>query len=168
MGTDHAVGLGVLKTLVLVLLVANVGFYAWSRGWIDGGAANGQREPERLAKQVRPESIRILPPGSVDAPRSRAPSQPSAPPATSTPPAAAPTDAPASAPSVSAVSAGESLACGQSRPFTPAEVPRVEAALHAALSARAAAWRHVKIEAPGIWLIYMGKFANRDALRHKL
>ena len=137
MGTDDAVGLDVLKTLVLVLLVANVGFYAWSRGWIDGGAANGDREPERLAKQVRPESIRIVPPGGTEAPKSRVPAAPSAPPAGSAPSAVPQSDAPASAPSISAASDGESLACLQSGSFALAEVPRVEAALHAALPARA-------------------------------
>jgi hypothetical protein len=159
MGADHTVGAAVLKTLVLALVVANLGFYAWSRGWIGGGAGHGDREPERLARQVRPESIRILPPGSIEAPRSR--STPSAPAATPAPSAPA-----ASAATVSAAPAGDSLACLQSGPFTPAEVPQVEAALHAVLPSQP--WTQVKVETPGIWLIYMGKFASRDVLRQKL
>ncbi len=54
-----------LRALVLALLVANLGFYGWSRGWLDavvGVPAQGDREPERLARQVRPESVAILPP----------------------------------------------------------------------------------------------------------
>lgn len=54
-----------LRLLVLALIVANLGFYAWTQGWLDGvvGArAIGDREPERLARQVRPESVQILPP----------------------------------------------------------------------------------------------------------
>jgi len=156
----------VLKTLVAALLVANLGFYAWSRGWIDGGAAaRGDREPERLARQVRPESIRILPPAGVDL-KSRSIAVPSVRAAASAPPA--PSAAPASAPAASATASGEPMACLQSGPFTPAEVPRVEAALQAALPSHAGSWTQVKIEAPGIWLIYMGKFAHRDALKNKL
>ena len=171
MGTDDAVGAGVLKAIVAALLVANLGFYAWSRGWIDGGAAaRGDREPERLARQVRPELIRILPPAGVDAAaKSRSTAAPSPPAAASAP---APQSAPAAstpAPSSNATTtaSGEALACLQSGPFTPAEVPRVEAALQAALPNRASHWTNVKIETPGIWLVYMGKFANREALQQK-
>jgi hypothetical protein len=166
MGTDHAVGLGVLKTLVAALLVANLGFCAWSSGWLDGGAAaRGDREPERLARQVRPESIRILAPGSVDS-KSRSVGAPSAPAAASPP--VSPGAAPASAPAASATASGEPTACLQSGPFTPAEAPRVEAALQAALPGRVGSWAPVKIEAPGIWLVYIGKFANRENLQQKM
>lgn len=54
-----------LKALVAALLIANLAFYGWSRGWLDdvvGIPARGDREPERLTRQVRPESIVILPP----------------------------------------------------------------------------------------------------------
>jgi hypothetical protein len=165
MGTDHAVGLGMLKSLVMLLLAANLGFYAWCKGWIDGGvAARGDREPERLARQVRPESVRILPPPGGDS-KSRLPAAPSAPPA-SVP--VAPSAPPATAPGASATASGEPTACLQSGPYTPAEVPHVETAVLAALPGQAGGWTHVKIEAPGIWLVYMGKFASRDALQHKL
>ena len=53
-----------LRWLVGLLLLANLGFWAWSGGALDGwvGArAQGEREPERLAQQVRPESIRLVP-----------------------------------------------------------------------------------------------------------
>lgn len=54
-----------LRALVLLLALANAGFFAWSRGWLDGVAGvrmAGEREPERLARQVHPESVRLLPP----------------------------------------------------------------------------------------------------------
>ena len=180
MGTDHAVGFAVLKMLVAALLVANLGFYAWSRGWIDGGAATrGDREPDRLARQVRPESIRILPPAAAET-RSRSAAAttlaaaPSSAPTPQGESAAAPVSAPAatastaSAPAATAAVPGVPLACLQSGPFTPAEVPRVEAALQAALPSPASHWTNVKIEAPGIWLVYMGKFTGREALKSKV
>ena len=53
-----------LRALVLVLVLANAAYFAWANGWLDaviGVRASGDREPERLARQVRPESVRILP-----------------------------------------------------------------------------------------------------------
>jgi hypothetical protein len=54
-----------LRLVLLALILANLGFYSWTQGWLDGvvGArAIGDREPERLARQVRPETVVILPP----------------------------------------------------------------------------------------------------------
>jgi hypothetical protein len=51
-----------LRLIVLVLLLANGGFFAWSEGlllpWGLGPAQ--QSEPQRVQQQVRPESVRIL------------------------------------------------------------------------------------------------------------
>jgi len=55
----------------LVLALANLGFYVWTQGWIDnvvGVRARGDREPERLLRQVRPELVVILPASSASAP----------------------------------------------------------------------------------------------------
>jgi hypothetical protein len=52
-----------LRALVVVLVVANLVFFGWTRGWLDGVVgvrARGDREPERLANQVRPESVVVL------------------------------------------------------------------------------------------------------------
>ena len=53
-----------LRALVALLLVANLAFFAWTQGWLDsvvGVRSIGDREPERMQRQVRPELIRILP-----------------------------------------------------------------------------------------------------------
>ncbi len=53
-----------LRALVVLLVLANLVFFVWTQGWIDGISgfrAGGDREPERLARQVRPESVVILP-----------------------------------------------------------------------------------------------------------
>lgn len=52
-----------LRGLAAALLLANLVFFVWSQGWLDslvGTRARGDREPERLARQVRPETIRIV------------------------------------------------------------------------------------------------------------
>jgi hypothetical protein len=54
----------VLRALLAALVVANLVFLAFTRGYLDrplGVHSLGDREPERLARQVRPESIRLLP-----------------------------------------------------------------------------------------------------------
>ena len=59
-----------LRALLALLIVANLVFFAFSRGALDGILglrALGDREPERLANQVRPQTIRLLPVGRLAA-----------------------------------------------------------------------------------------------------
>ena len=56
-----------LRALVVALLLANLAFFGWSQGWLDGVVgvrARGDREPERLANQVRPETVVVLSTGA--------------------------------------------------------------------------------------------------------
>lgn len=64
-----------MRALVGLLLLANLLFFAWSQGWLDevaGVRAGGDREPDRLSRQVRPESLRVLTPQAVAAAASAA------------------------------------------------------------------------------------------------
>ena len=57
-----------LRALLAALIVANLLFFAFTRGWLDGVvgvSALGDREPERLARQVRPQAIRLWPVGGA-------------------------------------------------------------------------------------------------------
>ena len=56
-----------LRALVVVLLLANIAFFAWARGWLGAPPHHAEREPERLLAQVRPEVVTVLPPGSATA-----------------------------------------------------------------------------------------------------
>ncbi len=52
-----------LRALVVLLLIANLAFFGWTQGWLDGivgVSARGDREPERLANQVNADRIVIL------------------------------------------------------------------------------------------------------------
>ena len=51
-----------LRLIVLLLLLANGAFYAWSRGLLVawGIAPVTQSEPQRLTQQIRPEALRLL------------------------------------------------------------------------------------------------------------
>ena len=125
---------------MLVLALANLGFYAWTQGWIDnvvGVPARGDREPERLLRQVRPEIVVILPPSI------------------------------ASAPAASAAQAAP-LACLEAGPFNLAEVSNAEALLRTATPPLPdGRWTRVTIDKPGSWLIYMGKYSGPEAMIRK-
>lgn len=56
-----------LRLLVLLLLLANAVFYAWSHGYLLawGQGPVQQSEPQRLAQQLRPEALRLLKPEDV-------------------------------------------------------------------------------------------------------
>lgn len=54
---------GAARFIVLVLVLANLGYFAWSRGSFAAlgfqPAGFGETEPHRLERQVRPELLQI-------------------------------------------------------------------------------------------------------------
>lgn len=52
-----------LRLIVLVLLLANAAYFAWSQGALApiGAAPSPQSETQRVAQQIRPEAVRVLP-----------------------------------------------------------------------------------------------------------
>src|SRR4051812_22312747 len=52
-----------LRLAVLLLLLANAAYYAWSQGWLAGAGLEPvrQAEPQRLRQQIKPEALRVLP-----------------------------------------------------------------------------------------------------------
>ena len=64
-----------LRVLVALLLVANLGFLALSRGWLAPAFSlrmAGEREPQRLAAQIDAQSIQVLAGGAASAALARA------------------------------------------------------------------------------------------------
>lgn len=56
-----------LRLLALLLLLANLLYFGWTLGWLDavvGIRASGDREPARLARQLRPELVRLIEPAA--------------------------------------------------------------------------------------------------------
>ncbi len=143
-----------LRSLVLVLLLANAGFYAWSHGWLNdfiGIQPDAQREPQRLKQQVNADQLTVVTPSAAGG------SSPAAQPIQA--------DDAASAPSTEA-SAGRTI-CVEAGPFTEAEQPLVEATLQPVLGATNV-WTTEEVTAPGLWLTYMGPYADADTLTRKL
>jgi len=148
-----------LRWLVLALVAANLVFWAWTQGWLDdviGVGPDSDREPRRLARQVRPEAIRILGPAEVRvvAPAASAASVTPDEPAVVEPRPGADSSAPA---------ATTSEACLEAGPFTPSELVAAEAALVRA-SLPLGSWVDVRVDKPGTWIVYLGRFPQRDQL----
>jgi hypothetical protein len=52
-----------LRAVVALLLLANLAFFAWAQGWFEPGLPPphlGEREPQRLAAQLRPDAVVVL------------------------------------------------------------------------------------------------------------
>jgi hypothetical protein len=57
-----------MRTLVALLLLANLGFFALAQGWLQpyvGLSTLHEREPQRVAAQVDPASVRVLAAGAA-------------------------------------------------------------------------------------------------------
>jgi hypothetical protein len=65
-----------LRTLLALLLLANVAMYGWTAGWLEPfwpAPGLAEREPARLAGQVNPESVKVLGSSAAGAARPSAP-----------------------------------------------------------------------------------------------
>ncbi len=132
-----------LRSFVIVLLLANVAFLAWSRGWLAPWLeppAHGERAPERLAAQVRPEAISLL--------------------------SARAASAAVSAAQAASMADGEGEQCLEAGPFSAAEIGAAQALLGKA-NIGAERWTRVERQRPPIWAVYLGPFADADAQRSR-
>jgi len=147
-----------LRVLVLLLLLANGGYYAWSQGLLRdwGLAPREQAEPQRVGEQLHPEWLRLLPP-----PGGR-PAPPPAPPEAPPPAPASAREAQEAAPSVAAHSAPAE--CLQAGIFDTAQADTLR---RAAAALPEGSWRLEPATLPGRWMVYMGRFPDADQLAKK-
>lgn len=118
-----------LKLLFWLLLVGNVVVFGLQRGYL-GASATERREPQRLAEQLRPEQLSILPPNSAKLvpPVRTQDAAPAADPAK--PDAAAPAAQPAAAsPQPAAPQVAVAPSCTEVGNFTAADARRFSAQL---------------------------------------
>jgi hypothetical protein len=134
-----------LRLGVLLLVLANAGYWAWSQGLLAayGLAPAVQTEPQRLATQIRPEAIRLLTPEEtrkIESGPSRV----------------------ASAPEASEAPAPECLQAGL---FNEEQTATLRSALDASLPP--GSWQLESSVEPARWIVYMGKYSNEEALAKK-
>jgi hypothetical protein len=124
-----------LRALLGLLVLANLGFFAWSRGWLAPGIAppnQGQHEPQRLQAQVKPELVAVLPPKDASA-------------------------------AVVAARAAAAV-CVETGPLAESELVTAEAELVAA-QAPAGSWTREPAPLPPLWLVYAGRWPEPAARR---
>lgn len=148
-----------LRLLVAALLIANLLFWAWHQPAVTevlglAPPGHGEREPERLRKQVRPEAVRLLPPDLA---------------ATGASLNATPASAgePGGAGPLAAATTGDNTLCLEAGPLNDSAASAAARQL-AQAGVPAGAWVDVRRELPGRWVVYMGRFTDRETLQRKL
>ncbi|GKT23567.1 SPOR domain-containing protein [Acidovorax sp. SUPP3334] len=168
-----------LRAAVLVLLLANAGYYAWAQGLLRswGWAPPEQTEPHRLEQQIQPENLRV---GRASGTASNGPgnggasgaggagaasagSEIAASGASPAAPVAAPAPATSEPASVAAAPA-EPAACLQAGTFDRGQL---DALRMAAASLPQGSWVLEPVSLTGRWMVYMGRFADEEALEKK-
>ena len=126
-----------LRLLVLILLLANGLFYAWSEGWLRayGFAPASVSEPQRVQQQIKPENVTLISAKEVEQAQVQAQSELAA------------------------------KACLQAGPFDDAQASQLRKALDASLPS--GSWQLETVKEPGRWMVYMGKYATPDLLAKK-
>lgn len=130
-----------LRTVVALLLLANLGFFAWVRGWLEPlllPPRHAEHETHRLAAQVRPDAVLVLEPKAAQA-------------------------------AIAAARAAAAM-CLQAGPLAEAEIPAALAALGAAQLPEGQPTREA-VPPPPAWLVFAGRWpeaAGRKAREAEL
>lgn len=186
-----------LRSLVLILLVVNATFLAWSQGWLKpivGVQPDAQHEPARLQQQLHADRIAVLNearPASAAAPSSAADAAsaastaatPSSAPSPSPSAAAASTSSAVGSAALSAAPNAPSAAMASTLPNAPSNAeaagiclqagpfrPEDMAQVSATLKALLpnGGWAAQPALTPGVWLVYMGPYPDTEFYARKL
>ena len=164
-----------LRSLVLALLIVNLGFFAWTHGWLRswvGLPPEGAREPQRLNAQLNAQQIEVLQPGETarnHALRRRtAPAEAASAPASAPAPQDTPSSATAPGASGDAVkqAAADPALCVEAGPFNLDDVATVDKALRPLLPA--GSWARQSVATSGQWMVYMGPYSDEDLYERKV
>jgi hypothetical protein len=168
-----------LRSLVLALLIVNLGFFAWTHGllraWV-GVPPEGQREPQRLSAQLHAEQIEVLQPDGDETARNHAlRRQPepgtAAQAASAAASAASATEGTSSAPTAASDGARQAAATGaalciEAGPFNPEDAAAVDKTLRPLLPN--GSWTRQSIAIGGQWMVYMGPYPDEDLYDRKV
>lgn len=145
-----------LRIALMILLLANAGYFAWSQGALAslGWAPQQHTEPERLQQQLRPETLQLQAPAPAETATATATAQGGT---------APPQPAPASV-EAAAAPAGPAQ-CLQAGIYDDNASDTLRRAL--VLQFPEGSWSLTELTQPGRWMVYMGKFADNQALEKK-
>jgi hypothetical protein len=140
-----------LRLMVILLILANAAYYAWSHGHLAvlGLAPVPQTEPARVAAQIKPEALRVLSNNEARRIEGTATAALTPAPTAETPPA--PDAKPAE--------------CLQSGVLTERIATAVRNAATQGLPS--GSWGIGQIDEPGRWIVYMGKYNDPEVLAKK-
>lgn len=137
-----------LRLLALILLLANLGYFAWTQGRFQGVAAWGDptptREPHRLSQQLRPDRVVLLATSKDAASDVQSPEDRDG------------------ATDNAASTSGEPTRCLQTPPLSDRQFTALNELL--AMSKAEGAWVVLTTIVPGRWIVYSGKLASPAAL----
>lgn len=166
-----------LRSLVLALLIVNLGFFAWTHGWLHAWvdvSPDGPREPQRLSAQLHVEQVEVLQPG--DTAQNHALRRRQAPALAASAPASAASSADATASASTAASGAGSGAlqapaatpalCVEAGPFNPEDAAVVDKTLRPLLPQ--GSWTRQSIAVSGQWMVYMGPYPDEDLYDRKV
>ncbi|MEK8028889.1 MAG: hypothetical protein RLY78_1563 [Pseudomonadota bacterium] len=131
-----------LRAFILLLVLVNVGLLLLRQGQFGDvpGTGEAEREPARVARQVNPNLVQVVPPQQASAALQ--------------------------AEAASAAARNPALHCTQAGPFTEPELLLAEASLRAAGFVEAQ-WHRVTQEDSGSYMIYMGPYGEPGLLERK-
>jgi len=158
-----------LRALVVSLALANLGFWAWTQGALDGVTGvphDGDREPQRLAAQIDPGRLEIIAPPPSAPVRTPPPVKAEAAATLNLPdPAATVASAPLAAASAGARPAPAAHVCVEAGPFNAAEWRTAQTALRRVLDE--SSWTLTSREKAGTWMVYVGPYKSRDIMTRR-
>lgn len=168
-----------LRALVILLVMANLGSYAWQTGWLAplGLQPRSTHEPQRVEQQLRPEAIRLLngqrpatppagPSAATSAPATAvAPASPAAPSSPPPPVSEAPAVA-ADAGNAATPSSTAATACFEAGGFDAAQAEQLRAEL-GRMALPDSSWRLSEVSSPGRWIVYMGRYDSAAQVNAK-
>ena len=131
-----------LRLLVLLLVLANAGYFAYSQGLLAayGFAPATQTEPQRMAQQIKPEALRVLNPQEAS-------------------------QLERAAPPVQLAANASTTECLQVGIFNEEQTMVLRERLVSTLPQ--GSWVIESALVPARWLVYMGKYNSDDALVKK-
>ena len=132
-----------LRLAVLLLLLLNLSYFFWSEGMLRGAGLGPtvQTEPQRLARQIKPDAVQLRKPEAVMP------------------------DSAASAASASASTAGPAGECLEAGPFAEAQSVALRRAASDVLPA--SAWALVPTLTPARWIVYIGQYSSPATIENK-